>query len=755
MDVAAVLARGPQLVLVDDLAHALPDGRSRADQVQTLLDAGIDVVTTINITNVASLRDTVAGIVGTAPTETVPDALIRSDQIELVDISPVALRRRLAHGHIYPPEAVDSAVANLFRPQVLGALRQLALLWLADRVEEQLDPAAPTRLADETADVRERIVVALGGEGGDLLVRRAARIAGRTGAQLLGIHVAAGGRTPGPDLEQQRALLIGLGGVYREVVGDDVAAALAAVARAEQATQVVLGARAKPRGTRRNQSVVHDLIGKLGQADIHVVTTAQTDLRPLPLALLRGRPRRGRRNSMLGWLLCFVGLPLLTIALSAAHRHVSVSSALLLDLCLVLAVAALAGLRAGFTASVLAFGLTNWFLTPPLHTLSVGDAEHSVALGVFVFVTVVVSLLVDRAARRSIDAQGARADAEALARSAATLVGSAEPLPLLLEQIRSTFGLASASVLERNGDSWWPTEMTGTPQLSDPSQGTSISLATNGSLQLVISANALRPEQLEVLRAFADQLAVAVESRRLRADAANADLLAEADAMRSSLLQAVSHDFRTPLATIKSSASGLLASGAAISPSDRNVLLTDIDNAADRLDRMVRNLLDLSRLQAGAVQLSLQAVALEDVVAAGLNGLPADGHRLVVDVSEELPLVLADAALLERAIANLASNALAWSPTETSVRVVAGRVGDVVDLRIVDRGPGIALEDRARATVPFQRLGDRSSDAGAGLGLAIAKGFIEAMGAELEMDDTPGGGLTVTILIPTADLEER
>ena len=408
-------------------------------------------------------------------------------------------------------------------------------------------------------------------------------------------------------------------------------------------------------------------------------------------------------------------------------------------------VAALAGLRAGLVASFGAFALTNWFLTPPLHTLTISESENVVALSVFVLVTVVISVLVDRAACRSREAASARADAAALARSAATLVGALDPLADLLEQVRATFGLEAASVLERNGDGWWPTHTSGTPELLDPAQGTSIDLSADGALCLVVSGATLQSEQLVVLRAFADQLAMAVEARRLRADAAEADLVAEADALRSALLRAVSHDFRTPLATIKASASGLLHTDVAFTDDDRRVLLHDIEAASDRLDRMVRDLLDMSRLEAGAVDLALGAVALEEVVASALSGIAAAQERVDVDVSEALPLVLADAALLERAVANVVSNAVAWSPDDRPVRVEAGLVGSFVDLRVVDRGPGVPASERDRIFVPFQRFGDRSHDAGAGLGLAIAKGFIDAMGASMELDDTPGGGLTITI----------
>ena len=750
LDVTVLLERHPKVVLVDNLAHRVDEGRGRWDDVEELLAHGIDVITTVNISNLESMGDVVASVTGSASAETVPDSVVRAaDQIELVDMSPEALRRRLAHGHVYPPDRVDTALANMFRPEVLGKLRQLSLLWLADRVEEQIERQL-TGAPDDTRGVRERVVVALGGHGGEHLVRRAARIAGRTGAHLVGVHVVSPGKPPGLDLERQRGLLVGLGGAYREVVGDNVAEVLAAFARIEQATQLVIGAVPAEMGSPAKPSVVGELIDRIGTIDVHVVGTDVVGSPPDPVAANAAGPMRPLRMRSAAWALCVLGLPLLTAILAAVRQHVSVGSALMIDLCLVMAVAALGGLRVGLVASVAAFGLTNWFLTPPLHTLTVGEAENVVALTVFVAVTVVVSILVDRAASRSREAATARMQAAALARSAATLVGSRDPLPDLLEQLRATFGLASASVLEQADAGWWPTQVSGQPELLDPAEGTAINISADGRLRLVVSTNALRPEQLDLLRAFADQLAMGVEARRLRVDADNAALVAEADALRAALLQAVSHDFRTPLATIKASASGLLHTGAEFSESDRRLLLGDIESAADRLDRMVRDLLDMSRLQVGAVDLTLRSVALEEVVAAAIAGLRAAHGRIEVDVPESLPMVLADAALLERALANLISNALAWSPAGTPVKVQAGQVGSLIDLRVVDRGPGVPVDDRERIFLPFQRLGDRSTDAAVGLGLAIAKGLIEAMGARLSLDDTPGGGLTMTVRLQPA-----
>jgi two-component system sensor histidine kinase KdpD len=254
-----------------------------------------------------------------------------------------------------------------------------------------------------------------------------------------------------------------------------------------------------------------------------------------------------------------------------------------------------------------------------------------------------------------------------------------------------------------------------------------------------------------VLHSFTDQLALGLEARRLRRDAQDVDALAQANELRTALLRAVSHDLRTPLSSIKASVSGLLESHVTFSPADRTSLLVNIDAAADRLDRVVGNLLDMSRLQAGALQATCRPTALEDVVAAALMHLDVPAGRVELDVSETVPRVLTAGALLERAVANLISNALAWSPDGVPVRVEAAAVGDHVALRVVDRGPGIDRAMRELVFEPFQRLGDRSTDVGAGLGLAIARGFVQATGASLELDDTPGGGTTMTISLPVSE----
>ena len=762
MDVDEVLDRRPGVVLVDELAHTNTPGMRHAKRwqdVEELLDAGIDVISTVNVQHLESLNDVVERITGVAQRETVPDSFVRAaDQIELVDMSPEALRRRMAHGNIYPAEKVAAALANYFRPGNLGALRELALLWVADRVEETLQDYLADHGITTTWETRERVVVGLtGAPGGDHLIRRGARMAGRLRGDLVGVHVGSAdglSSSTGDHLERQRALLVELGGSYREVVGDDVATALGAFAEAEQATQVVLGATRRSRWSELMRgSLASEVQRRLPGVDVHLISTAEPEHLGRPTLPLRrgGLTAVPRAREMAAWLVCLVGFPLITLMLVNLHRHLNLSSALLVNLALVLVVSAIGGIRPGVFASVESSLLTNWFLTPPVHTLTIAKTDNVVALGVFIAVAISVSTLVDRTARQSREARRARADATALARSTGSIIAASDPLPDLVDQLRTLFGMESVAVLDRSGDGWTINTSAGSNPPASPEDGTAIALDDVGATQLVLRGRAVTGDDLGVLRAFGDQVSLALEARQLRRDAQTIEALSESNALRTALLQAVSHDLRTPLASIKASVPGLMVGDVGFTVDERATLLSTIDTSADRLDRVIGNLLDMSRLQAGATRPALTPSPMEEVVAAALSALDAPHDRVLVDVSEELPLVLTDPALLERAVANLVSNALTWSPLDRTVRIEAAKVAGHAELRVIDRGPGIPMVDRERVFEPFQRLGDRSGDAGAGLGLAIAKGFVEVIGARLELDDTPGGGSTFTIILPIAD----
>jgi two-component system sensor histidine kinase KdpD len=437
--------------------------------------------------------------------------------------------------------------------------------------------------------------------------------------------------------------------------------------------------------------------------------------------------------------------------MDALRSQLSLPSELLIYLLAVMAVAAIGGFVPAVVTAVAAFLCANWFFTKPLYTFTIADNDNLIALAVFVAVGAAVGLMVDQAARRRAQGVEMQADAETLAHLSGTLLSEQDPVPALMSGLRTAFGCDSVAVLRDEAGGWRVESSAGEPVPARP-EDAEVSVPLDADTWLAVRGRGLAEEDLHMLRAFTGQLALAVERRRLRAEAAAAEGLAEANALRTALLVAVSHDLRTPLSSIKASVTSLRQSDVALPADDRDELLETIDTEADRLNNLVGNLLDMSRIQTGSVELVERAVGLEEVVPAALHSLAtaAAQHQLLVDVPEELPRVRADTALLERAIANVVANALHASPPDRPVRIFAGEVRGQVELSIADEGPGIPRDKREDVFRPFQRLGDQPRGNGVGLGLAVARGFVEAMDGTLAIDDTPGGGTTVTITLPIA-----
>ncbi|MEV3982456.1 ATP-binding protein [Nonomuraea sp. NPDC049758] len=769
LDVDAVIARRPKVALIDELAHTnVPGSKNvkRWQDVDEILDAGIDVVSTVNIQHLESVNDVVQEITGVPQRETVPDEVVRrADQIELVDMSPEALRRRMAHGNVYAPEKVSAAMSNYFRVGNLTALRELALLWVAGKVDDQLDRYRADHGIATTWETRERVVVALtGGPEGDTLVRRAARIAARTkGADLLAVHVTSADGLAGADpasLARQRTLVEDMGGSYHQVVGDDVPRALLDFARGVNATQLVLGASRRGRFAQvLSRGVGVETTARSGSIDVHMITHEEAKRGRRRPARTRAALTRTRRAS--GWALAVAGMPLLTAALAPFRDMLSLPSEILFFLCLTVGVALVGGMWPAITAAVGGSLLLNWFFTAPVGEFTIAAPENLFALVVFVLVAAAVSTIVDIAARRTREAARAGADAELLSTMAGHVLRGEAAVSSLLERMRETFGLTSVTLLERR-----PEAARAPDQQSDPdawrivatSGGAPATCPGRSDTDVVIDEElvlAARGEPLEaadrtVLEAFAAETAVALRQERLQQEAELARPLAEADRMRTALLAAVSHDLRTPLASAKAAVESLGSTEVAWSEQDRSELLATAKESLDKLDRLVANLLDMSRLQAGVLGVSAQPLALEEIVPRAIDDLGPLRDRVEGDVSVELPDVLADPALLERVLVNLMSNAVRFSPPGRTVLVTASGHGDHVEIRVMDRGPGIPPEAHDRVFQPFQRLGDRDNHSGVGLGLALSRGLAEAMGGTLVPDETPGGGLTMILTLPVA-----
>jgi K+-sensing histidine kinase KdpD len=439
------------------------------------------------------------------------------------------------------------------------------------------------------------------------------------------------------------------------------------------------------------------------------------------------------------------GLAILTAALVPARGHLGLAEVVLLYLVPVLAAAAIGGLWPALLAAVAANVLVNFFFVPPYHTLLVASPEHVTVLVVYVLVAASVSLAVDLAARDR--ARAARRDTEVrlLANASAAPVAD-NSLSTLLAEIQQAFGMTTVALLESRPTGEQTVAAVGPPSESRPALSTP---AGNG-LRLVAWGPEMFAEDQRSLQRMAAAAARTLEAQRLSQRAARAQELAEIDEARSALLAAVGHDLRTPLAGIKAAVSSLRQQDVSLPPEEQAELLATIEESGDQLINLVENLLSLSRVQAGALSVHLDAVALDAVVAQAVLNSGLAHAPIQVDVPDDLPPVQADAGLLERVISNVLSNAAAASPPGRVVRVSAEKAGADVSLSIVDLGLGVPVEEHDRIFEPFQRLHDRSTTAGLGLGLAIARGFTEVMGGRITAGETPGGGLTMMITQPIA-----
>lgn len=752
LDLDAVLARKPEVALVDELAHTNAPGTrnpKRWQDVDELLDAGIHVISTLNIQHLESLNDVVEAITGVRQQETVPDEVVRAaDQIELVDMSPHALRRRLAHGNVYAADKVDAALSNYFREGNLSALRELSLLWLADRVEEGLDRYRADHDITESWPTRERVVVALaGGKEGRNLLRRAAQIASRgAGGELLALYVTPPDGLVDASLEtlgELRELTTELGGTFHTVTGEDTAEAILDFARGVNARQIVIGTSRRPRW----QAALFPGVGRRvvdasGEIDVHLVSHQLAGPR-------RGRlsigPALGRRRTVLGWLIATAGVVALSALLDVIRSWHDLPLDVLLYLLLTVLAALAGGLGPALAAAVLGSLALNWFFTPPLHTLTIADSENLVVLFVYVVVALAVSSVVHLSDRRAAAARAAQREAAALAKSAETLLAEHDQLPALLRQVVEFFNVDAAALARRRSvrDPWEVVAATDDFSVEQIATA-SVRAAVDDENTLVLVGRVLSGEDRRLVSAFASRAALILSRDLLEEQARRAGQLDKDNRARTALLAAVSHDLRTPLASIKAAASSLRQADVAFTAEDEASLLETIEDSTDQLTGLVANLLDMSRLQSGTVQAREDSLDIRDAVLGATRSL-SEPHRVRILVEEDTPPVMADAGLLDRVLANILENALRHSPGRQEVLVRASSVAQRVQVRVIDRGVGVPDTAKEFIFAPFQRYGDAPRGTGVGLGLAVAKGLIEVMGGAIAAEDTPGGGLTIIL----------
>ncbi|NYI75606.1 DUF4118 domain-containing protein [Nocardioides panzhihuensis] len=759
LDVEAVVARDPKVVCVDELAHTnVPGSRhtKRAQDIEQLRAAGIDVITTVNIQHLESLNDEVERITGVRQRETVPDDLVRTaDMIHLVDMAPQALRRRMAHGNVYKPENIDASLTSYFRVGNLTALRELALLWLADRVDDALGDYRREHQISHPWPTKERIVVAVtGGPESETLLRRGARLCQRAkGSELVAVHVvSADGLTRSAgDLPRSQSLTRSLGGTFHTVIGDDPATAIVDFAAGANATMIIVGVSRHGRVRRLFTGSTGDRIATAaGSIDVHLVTHEHAGA---GLRLRRPRSALGRSRRLAGWAAAVV-LPFALFGglylVPAAERNAQLPVASLLMTGAIVAVALIGGRRASVVAALIGAGVLNFFFTEPYHDLTVQSPHNILALGVFLTIALSVAGVVDQAARRSEEAARARAEASTIGGLSRSVLTGQDTAEAIVHRVRESFGQQSVALLRASASGWHTLAEVGQDAATEPGSGDT-QVRVDDDHVIVLRGDPLRAADQRVLEAFAIQTSLVLEYRRLRDQADRALALERAEKTSTSLLRAVSHDLRTPLATMRASLDGLLTGR--LAEQDRKELVESAATSADQLEALIENLLDLSRVEAGLVRPAMRDVSLEESLPLAVAGLPPGS--IVFDVDEGTPLVRTDSGLLERVVANLVSNAVRASgqgprPGEP-VRVLAHETPETVEVMVVDRGPGVPEEQRERMFEPFQRLDDTSAD-GLGLGLAAAKGLSEALGIRLSAEDTPGGGLTMVVSVPRAEV---
>jgi two-component system sensor histidine kinase KdpD len=785
MDLEAVLARKPKLALVDEFAHTNAPGSrhpKRYQDVMELLDAGIDVYTTLNVQHIESRADSVRQITGATVHETVPDSVFGlADQIELVDLTPEALRERLSEGKVYMDGRAAAAAENFFKDTHLTALRELALRFVAEQVDKRLREMRSLGSFKTIWRSGERLLVGVGpSPSSTQLVRWTRRMAASQGASWIAVSVEASNPLDGEDqrrLEKNLSLARELGAEVVVTHDEDLAGALVRVALQNNATQIVVGKSQRPRwlDLLRGGNLVDRLQRIGGAMDIYVVPAERAAETPVTWIKWRSPAASPARE----YLVVLCALAALTLASWFVVPH---SGYMAVGLFYMLAVIVLS-LRVGrgpvFAAGVVSALAWDYLFIPPVFTFTIGKLEDRLMFGTYFVVALVSGHLTARIRAQERNERMREDRAMALfhltqALSAARTLDDA--VFAALRQADSHFGATSALLLDDgNGSSLMP-HFAGSFTLSEKERGVADWAWRNrkmagrftdtlpssegfhlplvredtavGVLILKLPPGAiLTLAQRDLAESFAAQLAQLVEREQLRAAGEREKLLAESDKLHRVLLDGVSHELKTPLAVLSAAVENLTNADEAV----RASLAGEIRTATRRLNRLVNNLLDQTRLESGALKPRLDWCDGHDLVNAAVEGVSDSlvGHPLEVDMPNDLPLFRADAALMEQVIANLLLNSALHTPAGTPIFLTSGveRASERVYFTVADRGPGLPPEMRSRLFQKFQR-GDAARAGGLGLGLSIIRGFVTAQGGDIVAGENPGGGAVLTVYLP-------
>ncbi len=787
-DLDAALARKPNLILIDEFAHSnAPESRhpKRYQDVLELLDAGLDVFTTLNIQHLESRAEAVAQITGVTIHETVPDTALTDAEFELVDLPPDDLRARLAAGKVYLPERAATAQDRFFRVGNLSALRELALRFTAEHVGQDVLEERRAHGTGTPWKSGQRLVVAVSASPTSAsLVRWTRRLAGELHATWVAVYVEPTRALSDEDqsrLAKNLALARELGAEIITTTDDDVVRGILRTAREQNATQIVVG---KPAGWRvielfRGGSVLNRLIRESGQIDVHVVRAEGEQVASRPV-----RPENFWKINFrtYAWVAGIVaGVTGLNAVLDQFVGFYALALTYLLG---VVVLALFVGRGPVFFAATLSAVLWNYFFLPPRFTLFIMNFQDGMMFAMYFVVALVLGQLTARIRAQQTAERQREQRATALyllTRDLAESPDLAQLLAVVIQQVGKTFradvalSLPDASqatpVTSYFASSWslsdkeqtvaaWAFQHrqaagNGTDNLP-ASEGLHLPLVAGARATGVLSlrfqdATTLSPAQRDLLDAFIRQIALVFDRERLRDAETQAKFLAESERMGTMLLNSVSHELRTPLAAISSVASGLRAAGELNSA--QQSLTVELDEATRRLNRLVRNLLDLSRIEAGHLRLNTDWHDLHDLLRSALQNLGGvlRQHEVKINISSDFPPVKLDAILTEQILVNLLGNAAVHTPPGTKIEFSAQAETDQLVLRVADNGSGLPTGDTARLFDRFQR-GPDAVAGGTGIGLSLVKGFAEAQGGSASVENRASGGAVFTVKLPLTKL---
>jgi len=790
MDLDAILTRKPKLVLVDELAHANVEGSrhpKRYLDVEEILAAGIDVYSTLNVQHLESLNDVVARITKVRVNETVPDSVLdRADDVELIDLTPEDLIQRLKDGKVYLPEVAERAQQNYFVPGNLTALREIALRRTAQRVDDQMVSYMRSHAIQGPWEASERVLVRINERpGGAALVRYGRRLADRIGASWVAAYIETPAAQHFSEDERDRiaeALRVAerLGGQTVTIPATNVADGLVSYAHANNFTHIVTAT------TRRSwwetllrRSTTFEIIRQAGGVSVHIVPEQLTKAlqgKKTNKKLLPPFERAGYGQSVI--------YAALAVAIGLVLKHVlGVTNIGVVFLIAVLASAVRFGLWPALLTSVVAIAAFNFFFLPPLYTFTIADPENVVVLVTVGIVAVIASNLTARVRAQAIVARERAAVTESLYQFSRKLAGvfvlddllwaTAHQMAQMLKtrvvmllpengQLHVMAGFPPEDVLDESeiaAAKWVWERATPAGRGADSLPGAKrlyLPMKTGRGPVGVIGLDSdkpgpiLSPDQRRLFDALADQAALAIERVRLAEDIENSRLVAETERLRAALLTSISHDLRTPLSVILGAASSLKSLEGTLDTEGRHELINTIQQEGERLNRFIANLLDMTRLESGAIAPKLEACDLSDVVGSALRRASRvlSGHKLAVALEPNLPLVKLDPVLFEQVLFNLLDNAGKYAPPDTTIEVSSKRIGGQISIAVSDQGAGIPQSDLERIFDKFYRVQatDRKN-AGTGLGLPISRGFVEAMGGTITASNRATGAI-FTITLP-------